>query len=184
MHRIGSRDVEIEVPRAPTDRWVSVIGLDLAGPPAPDSALYLPAKGAPVALHVFDGRVVGEGIRYGDGKRARDVTLGWTKAGSGVEWLVRTIAPARYHVSLEYATAGGTSSDAFTITIGTQQLSGRVSPTGGDTLFVTREIGDIDISAGEYLLTVRAAQDSGTELMRLRRVVLTPVSKQTMPRQE
>ena len=33
---VGPRDVEIEVPNAPTDRWVSVIVLDLASPAMPN----------------------------------------------------------------------------------------------------------------------------------------------------
>ena len=177
VRRVSPRDVQIEVPPAPTDRWVSVIVLDLAGAAAPDSVLYLPAKGQAIRLHVFDGHLFGEGIRYGDGKRGRDATQGWNVVGSGVLWSVRTIEPARYRVALEYAAAAPADTGTFTVAVGEQRLSGRVSPTVSDTLFATHDLGEIDLPAGEYLLTVRAASVEGAELMRLRRVVLTPVSR-------
>jgi alpha-L-fucosidase len=176
-HTVGPRDVEIEVPAAPTDRWLSVIVVDVAGPVAPDSVLYLPAKGSAVRLHVFDGRLVGEGIRYGDGKRGRDVTQGWSAVGSGVEWRVRVAEPARYRVAVEYAAAAPADTGHFTITIGELRLSGRVSPTGGDALFATRDVGDVALAPGEYVIGLRAALVVGPELMRLRRLVLTPVAR-------
>jgi len=182
-HVVGARDVEIEVPAAPMDRWLSVIVLDLARPTAPDSLLYLPATGRspPIRLHVFDGRLIGEGIRYGDGKRGRDATQTWNAVGSGVEWRVRVAEPARYRVSLEYATPAPADTGSFTITIGEQRLEGRVLPTGGDTVFAVREVGDVALAPGEYSLAVRSTRVVGSELMRLRRLVLTPMSPRSQP---
>ena len=178
---IGPRDAEIELPPDPPDPWVSVIALEVDGPVAPDSAIYLGPRaapnGSPVTLHVFDGRLTGPGIRYGDGKRGRDVTLGWDRLESGVEWSVRVGAPAgaRFRVAADYAAPSPQHTGAFEITVGGQRITSRVTPTGGDTLFATRVAGEVALAPGEYTLRVRPTEVAGGELMRLRRLELTPL---------
>ena len=190
VRRLGPRDVEVEVPRAPTDPWVSVVVLECAGSLEPDSAIYVAtgatARGAaaPTALHVFDGRLVGAGMRYGDGKRGRDVAQGWGGAGAGVDWTVRVTEPGRVRVALEYATGPSSAADgAVEVAAGGQRLTGRIAPTGADTAFATRDLGEVALEPGEYTLGVRlttTTSSSGAgagEPMRLRRVVLTPVPR-------
>ncbi|HKO14627.1 MAG TPA: alpha-L-fucosidase, partial [Gemmatimonadaceae bacterium] len=175
VHRVGPRDVEITLPRAPTDRWVSVIVLDCAAPIAADSVIYLPARGPAIRLHVFDGRLEGDGIRYGDGKAGRDVAEHWAGTGSGVAWDVRTTAPARYRVALEYAAGVLADNGAYRVTLGATQLDGRVVPTGSDSVFAMRTVGEVALDAGSYTICVRPLRLSGGRLMRLRRIELIPL---------
>jgi alpha-L-fucosidase len=175
--RVGPRDVEIEIPAHPTDRWDSVIVLDCVGSLEPDSAIYVPARGMPVGLHVFDGRLVGQGIRYGDGKRGRDVTQGWNRTDSGVEWRIRLDERARVRVAFDYATVSAENTGTFEITIGGQRLVGRVVPTKDESTFSTRLVGEVVLPPGEYTIGVRPTEIVGGELMRLRRIELTPVPR-------
>ena len=174
VRRVGSRDVEIDVPPAPTDRWVSVIVLECAGPIAPDPVIYLPVKGA--TLHVFDGRLEGDGMRYGDGKRGRDVVERWG-AGGSVAWDVRLTAPGRFRLALEYAAGSPTSASAYRVTVGPMRMDGRVMPTGGDSVFVTSPVGEVALDAGAYTIRVLPLRIDGAALMRLRRIELMPLGE-------
>lgn len=176
VRRVGPRAVEIEVPKQPTHPWVSVIALDLMGAIEPDSVMYLPAPGESIHLHVFDGRRQGDGVRYGDGKRHRDVSI-ITQRDSGIDWDVRVSEPARFRVALNYATASAADTGTFEVTVGSQRLTGRVVPTGGDTLFVSRDEGEVTLPPGEFTLRIRPTAIPATDLMRLRRIELTPVAR-------
>jgi alpha-L-fucosidase len=180
VRRVGDRDVEIDVPKSPTDPWDSVIAVDLAGTIEPDSAIYLPTSGPAIRLHVFDGRQVGEGIRYGDGKRGRDVAQGWNRTDSGIDWDVRLSEAGRFRVALEYATSTPQDSGTFEITVGANRLSGRVIPTAGDTVFASRDVGEIALPPGAITLSIRPSGplEGGAELLRLRRITLTPLPRQ------
>ncbi len=178
VRRVNSSDVEIVVPPRAPDPWDSVILLELFIPIETNSAFFIPASGAPIYLHVFDGKLVGAGIGYADGKRDRDVTVNWSSRSAGVDWRVRTTAPARYRVVANYATSDTTSAGAFEISVGNQKLSARVKPTASPTTLITDDIGEVELPAGEFTISVRSTQIDGAELMRLRRIELTPVARQ------
>lgn len=175
VHRLGARDVEIEVPLAPPDRWVSVVVLDCAGPIAADSVIRLSTIGPPIQLHVFDGRLEGSGIKYGDGKRGRDVAEGWNRMDSGVAWDVRISEPARFHVKVEYAAAPA-DTGTYDVSVGSSRLSARVIPTGTESVFAARDVGEVALQPGEYTIRVRPTRITGGELMRLRRIELTRIT--------
>jgi alpha-L-fucosidase len=175
VRRVNAFDVEIQVPSTAPDPWNSVVVLDLFVPIETNPAFFLPATGGPFYLHVFDGQLVRPGIGYADGKRDRDVTVNWNRVDSGVDWSVRLATPARYRVALNYATASTEQTGAFEIAFGNQKVAGRVQPTATPTTFVTHDLGVVLLDAGELTVSVRAKEIAGGELMRLRRVELTPV---------
>jgi hypothetical protein len=66
------------------------------------------------------------------------------------------------------------SAGAFVVEVDGQRLPGRVVPTGGGAAFAARDVGERVLAPGHHTIRVRRA-DAGTgELMRLRRLVLTP----------
>jgi len=154
---------------------VSVVVLDCAGPIAADSVIGLSTIGPPIQLHVFDGRLEGSGIKYGDGKRGRDVAEGWNRMDSDVAWDVRISAPARFRVALEYAAAPA-DTGAYDVTVGNTAVGARVIPTGSDSVFAGRDVGEVALQPGEYTIRVRPTRISGDGLMRLRRIKLTPIT--------
>jgi alpha-L-fucosidase len=174
VRRVSPADVEIAVPAEAPDAWDSVIVLDCGVPIEVDSGLYV-ADAAPTRLHVFDGRLVGPGIVYSDGKRNNDVAIRWADTSSAVEWTVRVERRARYRVSLEYGSAARPdSAGRFEVTLGGQRLAGRVVPTEGGSTFAVRDVGEVVLQPGHHTIRVRRTDAGPGELMRLRRLVLAP----------
>jgi alpha-L-fucosidase len=172
--RVSANDVELAVPATAPDAADTVIRLDFAGKIEADFARYVPGEGS-TTLHVMDGALDGKGLRYGDGKRNNDCTLEWRQPGSGVAWPVRLTAPTRFAVALNYATAAKNDGGTFEIAGAEKTLTGTVRPTESATAFATVPVGEIELPAGEFTLTVRAATVSGGSLMKLRTVELTPL---------
>jgi Alpha-L-fucosidase len=175
VRRLDDADVEITVPAAAPDPWDSVVALDMGVPFEGEPGIWLPAAGAPIALHVFDGTLAGKGIQYGDGKAGRDVIQSWTDTASTVSWTVRLTEPARYRVALEYAAPPSDSLGHFEVRVGSTRLPGDVVPTAAASAFATRVVGIAVLAPGTYTLSVRPTSIPNGELMRLRGVVLVPV---------
>lgn len=177
VKRVGPADVELQLPTVAPDPWNSVVVLEADLPMEIDPSFYLPANRGPIALHVFDGRLVNDSLRYGDGKRDRDVVLGWSAVDAGIDWTVRVSSPTRFAVAIEYATVRDSAGGRFVLNVGPQSIIGVVQPTGGELRFVTRPLGEVELPAGEHLIKVRATDIVGGELMRLRAVKLTPLPR-------
>ena len=177
VKRVGTDDVELTVPTAASDQVDSVVALEFAGDIPTNRARLLGAKGEPTLLHVFDGQLTGSGVRYGDAKKNNDVINSWTSLDSGVEWKVRVAAPTHFRVTANYNTAATDAHGSFTVTVAEQKLTGRVTPTANLSTFRTDALGEIALAAGEFTLAVHPLELGGANLMRLRRLELTPVAK-------
>lgn len=170
--RLNPDDLEITLPARAPNEIDSVIALDFPAQIAANKALRL--AGATL-LHVMDGRLDGEGIRYGDGKTNRDVVEEWTGADATVTWLVRLPHSGRFRVTVHYNTAAKHARGAFAVEVANQSLAGKVLPTDSTTVFRTDPIGDVTLTAGEHTIVVRATQLDREDLMRLRALEFTPV---------
>lgn len=175
VRRVNDFDVEVQLPPLPLNPIDSVVLLDVDGDIRTNTARHLPAH-APTTLHVFHGALAGSGIRYGDGKRLRDSTLGWSEANSGVDWRVRVSEPTRFRVSLNYATAGKGDAGSFEIRFGEKRLNGQVKPSERDNAFQTIDVGEIVLEPGELTISIRPQSIGGAELMRLRTMELLPIT--------
>jgi hypothetical protein len=81
-------------------------------------------------------------------------------------------------VTLNYATSSADNTGTFEVSFGNQRLTGRVRPTASQTTFVTLDAGEVTLDAGELTVGIRAKEIAGGELMRLRRIELTPAGPQ------
>jgi len=174
VKRVGPDDVEIQLPARSPDKVDSVIVLDFAGAIAANKALRVAPAGATTTLHVMAGRLTGKGIRYGDGKRTRDVVEEWSAPDGAVSWTVRVPQAARFRVAANYNTAAKDNTGTFVIEAAGQSISGQVTPTGNLATFRTDTVGELALPAGEHTLTVRPGKIAGANLMRLRQLELTP----------
>lgn len=205
--RLNADDVEIGFaqPTSAPDPVDSVIAVKIEGELRTNPARYLSDR-EPNTLHVMDGKLVGQGIRYGDGKRNNDCTLGWNDTSSGVDWPVRVAQAGRFRVTANYALplrSGrvvnedlGEQSPAASKTAGNMVSKAAIRPrtgafaisAGADNSLVSRvevrthtdyetaTIGEIELPAGELTLSIRPTEIIGGELMRLRTLELVPVS--------
>jgi alpha-L-fucosidase len=174
VNRLNADDLELTLPAAAPDATDSVIVLDFPAQIAADKSIRLAPAGPATTLHVMDGRLDGPGIRYGDGKTNRDVTEEWSGAEAAVTWVVRVPAAAKFKVGVQYNTLGQDNTGAFTLAAAGQSLVGRVTPTENVNTFRTDGIGELSLPAGVHTLVMRATAIAGGNLMRLRRLELTP----------
>jgi alpha-L-fucosidase len=166
-------DVEVQLPTSAPDPWDSVVVLECDGAIRGDRA-RLVAADATTSLHVFDGRLIGSGIRTADGKRDRDVVMGWNVVDSGIEWRIRADESARYSVRARY-TSGEAGDGGSCVLAADDKVLTTVTVTPSAGAFTTAELGEVSLAAGAATLSIRAKQVSGAELMRLQRIELVPV---------
>ena len=176
VRRLNSDDVELQLPREAPDAADSVIVLDFSTAPEGNKAIRLASTpGAGTALHVFDGEISGKGIRYGDGKRTRDVIEEWSGDGAAVAWKVRVTQPARYRASINYNTAVPADGGEIILEVAGQKLHGVIVPTPNVTDFKTQPLGEVALGTGEHVIRLRPARLSGENLMRLRQLELAVI---------
>ncbi len=98
----------------------------------------------------------------------------WTRPDDVPTWLVKVPSAARYRVELTYGKGGQPDPAAqYTIAVGTQKLTGKIVPTGGDWVFKPHAAGVLVLSAGEQTLKI-TTNVKGTEAMQLERITLRP----------
>lgn len=175
IRRLNADDVELTLPATAPDAADSVLVLDFPAQIAANKALRLDPRGPATRLHVMDGRLDGDGLRYGDGKTNRDVTEEWSGAAATVTWRVRVPAAARFQVVARYNTHGPDNTGTFVLEGAQQQLAGTVTPTANVNTFRADALGVLALPAGEHTLVVRPTRIAGGNLMRLRQLELTPL---------
>jgi alpha-L-fucosidase len=175
INRLNADDLELTLPAAAPDSIDTVLVLDFPAQIAVNQAIRLSPTGALSTLHVMDGRLDGQGIRYGDGKTNRDVIEDWSGTDASVTWFVRVPETTTFTVAATYNTHGPTNTGTYTLATAGQTLPGKVVPTENDSTFRTDELGRITLSAGEHTIVIRPTEITGGNLMRLRQLELAPV---------
>jgi alpha-L-fucosidase len=98
----------------------------------------------------------------------------WTRNDDVPAWKFKTANGGRYLVELTYGKGGRPDSAAeYTIAVGTQKLTGKITPTGGDWVFKPHSAGVLTVPAGEQTLKI-TTNVKGVEAMQLERITLRP----------
>ena len=177
VRRLGELDVAIDVPPTAPDEVDSVVVLECEGDVLADPARLLATK-QENRLRVFDARLLGGTIRFGQGKKENAYVERWTNAGDAVAWSVRVAEPSSFRLLATYdaekASAGGT----FRVQAGRDHRTGTIR-SGHEQ---TEVLGEVHFPAGVHELRVEPLHIVGSELMRLRHLTLTPVNHATSSR--
>lgn len=177
--RVNSDDVRIMVPANAPDATDTVIVVEtdtLAGTEiAADSETRLLAPDQVNTLHVFDGLRHGKTLKFGPGKITDAYVSEWTSSEQYMAWPLRLDRPATYDVTVTCDAATESAGGTYTVSLGGQTLSGTVA-SGKQ---VSMPLGRITVTPGKEPLELRvaASQIKGTELMKLRSVILTPAAQ-------
>ncbi len=180
VRRVNADDVAITLPETAPDAVDTVVVVEPEGPVKADTAQLLRARGETL-LHVFDGKLSGEGARYDDGKANRDCITDWTGNNAHVRWDVRVAEPVRLALAADYAASEKHGGMFEVVVDGGNPIAGNVAPvkrTGGDQEFARQNLMTLDLKPGRYTVTVRPTKIDGA-LMRLRGLRWTPVSQPT-----
>jgi len=186
-------DLGIAVPAKAPDSADSVVVLECKGEPVGDKTRLLSPTVPVNVLRGFDAELKGPaGMGFGDGKPGDAYVLNWTSSKQSVVWPVRITEKTTFDVALVYSAPGQIKEvqkiqgDAgaeeqrsstgcagnYIIAIGDRKLSGTVQR---DRTTYTEKLGRVTLEPGTYDIQVLAAKITGQELMRLRRLELTPV---------
>jgi hypothetical protein len=129
-------------------------------------------------LRVFDGKLVGQTIQFGQGKKDNAYVEQWTNASDKIAWTVRANEPTTFELSATYDAEPTSAGGAFEVQAGPEKFKGVVR-AGREQ---TQRLGQFVVPPGEQEIRVQAAQIAGTELMRLRHLTLTAVRHETSSR--
>ena len=169
--RLNSLDVIIQVPKIAPDKADSVVAIECAGPIVADATRLLQPGFARDTLRVFDGELHGKSLRFGPGKTRDAYVENWAKPDDFISWPVRLDQAASYQVTLLYDADKASDGGTYSLKLGQQTLQGSVR-LGTE---VSAPLGRVQLTPGNFEIRVVPARIQGSELMRLRSLVLTPV---------
>jgi alpha-L-fucosidase len=163
--------VAVELPAARPDSIDSVVALEIDGPLEVDPHRLLSADVPADTLRAFDGKLDGHGLAFGSGKPRDAWVRGWSDPHATVRWPVALNASASFDVYLSYDADQASAGGAYQVTLGGRTLAGTVQKSGGEPVL----LGRTSLDPGTFDVVVAATAIKGSELMRLRGLVLRPV---------
>ncbi|MBC9912680.1 alpha-L-fucosidase [Chitinophaga varians] len=171
--RVNPKDLSIALPEIAPDSVNSVIVLEMKDMKG-DSVRVLDTRRTTNVLRAFDATQHGKGFSFGDGKKAAYFVQGWKSMDQYVSWKVRTTRDAVFNIGIKYAT-DQPPGNVYEIRIGKNVISAEVK-SAKKTEIVTQALQEIRLPAGEYEITIKPAQISGPELMKLFEITMQPKS--------
>jgi alpha-L-fucosidase len=170
VQRLNDKDLALDVPKDAPDQADSVVVVQCDGDIETDATRLLSAT-RPNELRVFDGKLKGDKIKFGQGKKENAYVEQWSEPDASVTWNLRAPAPGQYNVAITYDALQASDGGVYAVQIDNKPLSGTVQ-AGKEQ---TQRLGHIDLDTGNLTVSVVATQIKGQELMCLRSVTLTPV---------
>ena len=169
--RVNSLDLLVKVPAQAPDKVDSVVVLQCEAEPVGDPTRLLSLSSTNV-LRAFDGELDGKTLRFGPGKTRDAYVENWSKESESVFWPLRLNKQSSFEVLLDYDGPVDSTGGMFTLTLGTNRLSGVVQQ--GEKRAV--KLGNLNVQPGSFELKLAPEQIHGSELLRLRSITLIPRS--------
>ncbi len=136
----------------------------------------MPAAGPNALIHLEarDAKVQAKKLRYEDPPQ-KDTLGFWVDAGDTASWTFRAAQAGKYRVSVLQGCGKGSGGSTVALEVGATKAEFTVEETGHFQRFIPREVGVLELAAGENTLTVRPLKKKGAAVMDLRRVTLERV---------
>jgi hypothetical protein len=151
----------------------SVVVVETEGPPDADATTRLLSPTVPEdTLRAFDGVLHGPGLAFGAGKTRDAWVHRWSDPKASVRWPVRLGRRTTYEVAISYDAEAASAGGQYAVKLGPQTLTGTVAPTAKAPL----TLGRVTLEPGTFEIAVEATHIAGSELMKLRGLVLRPVT--------
>ena len=124
-----------------------------------------------IRLLATNCRIYGPSLVFEPGYR----NLGfWGSAEDRAVWTIRVPRAGRYGITLDYACADDVAGNRFVIQVAGQSVGGVVGGTGSWDEYAWRDVGVVELEAGEHELVFRSDGPIQQFLLDLRSVVLWP----------
>ncbi|MBN2513928.1 MAG: alpha-L-fucosidase [Sedimentisphaerales bacterium] len=169
--RLNQMDVEISLPEQAPDTADSVIKMIVQGKPAVSESRLLLTNTPVNRLHVFDSNKH-DGIRFKDGKKNNDCTIGWRGPDAVIAWNIRVHEPSKFEIRLLSVESQSLEAyeGTYELAIDQQIFSGPVNRKNAYT-----NVGKISLKPGEYVVAIRPLKAEGDELVALRGIEMLPI---------
>lgn len=129
-----------------------------------------PADGK-IRLEARDAKVSGAKLQY-ETPPHKDTLGFWVNAADTASWTFKVAEAGRYRVRVLQGCGKGSGGSRVALECGAGRVEFTVEETGHFQRFVAREVGVLELAAGEATLTVRPLAKKGAAVMDLRRVIL------------
>lgn len=133
----------------------------------------LAGPNALIFLEARDAKVQAKKLKYEDPPQ-KDTLGFWVDPTDTASWTFQVAKPGKYRVSILQG-CGGSGGSTVALEVGASKAEFTVAETGHFQRFIAREVGVLDLTAGENTLTVRPLKKKGAAVMDLRRVTLERV---------
>jgi hypothetical protein len=161
-----------------TFAWVRSLGKGSAQQPGSGASLsggpVLPGAGGQLRLQVVQAQIHGAHARY-ECRDGEDHIGHWDDVHDYLTWACRVGHAGRYRVELTFSCNPREAGSTYVISVGGEQVSGKVESTGHWAQYKTHTVGDLYLGAGNQTLTLCATEMPRRAVMHVREVVLTPV---------
>ena len=148
---------------APLAAWRKAMDDDDAGPPATRNGF--------IRLLARDATVSGEKLCY-EPQPEKDTLGYWVNAADRAWWDFRLNEPGRYRVTVLQGCGAGQGGSTVELNTGVAGLEFTVEETGHFQRFVPRDVGTLDLPAGNVRLVVTPLEKKAAAVMDLRSVTL------------
>lgn len=137
------------------------------------NAARLPAmpEDGRIRLEARDAKVSGAKLQY-EAPPHKDTLGFWVNAADTASWTFKVAEAGVYRVTVLQGCGKGSGGSRVALEGGKGRLEFTVEETGHFQRFVAREVGVLDLAAGENTLVVRPISKQGAAVMDLRRVIL------------
>jgi hypothetical protein len=126
----------------------------------------------PVELQASWADLHGKSTSYHFDAYDWDTIDGWNQPGDSAAWKLQVVRQGRYRVKISYGCDYNDAGGKFRIAAGEDEIRGQPEATPSASVFVTRNIGELDLHEGKASLRVSATEIPGKQLMSLNRIWL------------
>jgi hypothetical protein len=127
-----------------------------------------------IFLEARDAQVQAKKLKYEDPPQ-KDTLGFWVDPADTASWKFPVAQAGKYRVTVLQGCGKGSGGSTVALEAGAAKVEFTVEETGHFQRFVPREVGVLELAAGEHTLTVRPVKKKGAAVMDLRRVTLERV---------
>jgi arylsulfatase A-like enzyme len=127
-----------------------------------------------IFLEARDAQVQAKKLKYEDPPQ-KDTLGFWVDPADTASWKFPVAQAGKYRVTVLQGCGKGSGGSTVALEAGAAKVEFTVEETGHFQRFVPREVGVLELAAGENTLTVRPVKKKGAAVMDLRRVTLERV---------
>ncbi len=169
------KQTRISLPQKPADNPITVLVLDIDGSPGIDPPVVSQNDNGSVELNYLTAVTHGKTMTRFNRKGGFHISK-WTGPEDSVDWLVHVDKPGAFQVLIDYAAKKEWEDKPFEIKVGSSTFKTSVINTGDWFDYHKFPVGYIEhLDPGDYTVTIRPKESSGTYLMWLRSLTLNPV---------